>query len=77
MYLAHSYVLGFPVITDDRDMHALANVFDIRTQKTLELLRLMVDATHITLGVVTAVDAYWHYNQDLPADFRVDLSEIF
>ncbi len=77
MYLAHSYVLGFPVITDDRDMHALANIFDIRTQKTLELLRLMVDATHINLGVVTAVVAYWHYNQDLPADFRVDLSEIF
>jgi hypothetical protein len=77
MYLAHSYVLGFPVITDDRDMHALANIFEIKTQKTLELLRLMLDSAHINVARVSAVVAYWHYNQDLPADFRVDLSAIF
>ncbi|MNP46932.1 hypothetical protein D3C76_1409640 [compost metagenome] len=58
-------------------MHALANVFDIGTQKTLELVRLMVDATHITIGKASAVVAFWHYNQDLPADFRTDLSAIF
>lgn len=77
LYLAHGYVLGFPVVTDDRDMHALANVFDIRTQKTLELLRLMVDSTHITIAGASAVVAFWHYNQDLPADFRMDLPVIF
>ncbi|OPA85105.1 hypothetical protein BFW88_23665 [Pseudomonas fluorescens] len=77
LYLAHGYVLGFPVVTDDRDMHALANIFDIGTQKTLELVRLMVDATHITIGKASAVVAFWHYNQDLPADFRTDLSAIF
>lgn len=77
LYLAHGYVLGFPIVTDDRDMHALANAFDIATQKTLELLRLMVDTTHITIENVAAVVAFWHYNQDLPADFRVDLSAIF
>lgn len=77
MYLAHGFVLGYPVVTDDRDMHALADVFEIRTQKTLELLRLMVDSTHITIGSVTALVEYWNYNQDLPADFRVDLPAIF
>lgn len=77
MYLAHGYVLGFPVVTDDRDMHALAIAFDIRTQKTMELLRLMVDSDHITIGGVNAVVAFWHYNQDLPADFRMDLKAFF
>ncbi|MNJ62506.1 hypothetical protein D3C77_583490 [compost metagenome] len=77
MYLAHSYVLGLPVVTDDRDMHALAQAFDIKTQKTLDLLKLMVDSTHITLSSVTALVQYWHYNKDTPADFQVDLSRIF
>ncbi|WP_282348383.1 DNA-binding protein [Pseudomonas sp. PS01301] len=77
IYLAHSYVLGLPVVTDDRDMHLLAQAFDIKTQKTLDLLKLMVDSAHITLNSVTALVQYWHYNKDTPADFQIDLSRIF
>ncbi len=76
-YLAHSFVLGFPVVTDDRDMRAVAEVFEIPTQKTLELLKVMVEVDHITLDKVAAIIAYWRYNDDFPADLRADLREIF
>lgn len=77
MYLAHGFVLGFPIVTDDRDMRSLANVFSIPTHKTLELLKIMVDVAHITLAKVTAIVDYWKYNQDVPADMHVDIRTIF
>lgn len=76
-YLAHGFVLGFPIVTDDRDMRLLANVFSIPTYKTLELLKVMVDVAHITIAKVTAIVAYWQYNRDLPADMHVDVHNIF
>lgn len=77
LYLAHSYVLGFPVVTDDRDMRAVAQAFEIPTHKTLELLKVMVDVDHITLSKVGAIVAYWKYNDDFPADLRADLDQVF
>lgn len=77
LYLAHGFVLGLPVITDDRDMLSLAHVFDIPTHKTIELLRIMVDVAHITSDKVQAIVAYWHYHKDLPADIRKDVNRIF
>lgn len=77
MYLAHGFVMGFPIVTDDRDMRSLANVFSIQTYKTLELLKIMVDVAHITIDRVTAIVKYWQYNRDIPADMHVDLDSIF
>jgi hypothetical protein len=77
MYLAHGFVMKFPIVTDDRDMRSLANIFEIPTQKTLDLLRIMVDCDHITTATVQSIVAYWKYNQDTPADMQNDLSAIF
>ena len=77
MYLAHGFVLGFPIVTDDRDMRMLAEVFSIPTHKTLELLKIMVDVAHITLAKVTSIIAYWKYNEDFPADAHSDTHTIF
>lgn len=77
MYLAHGFVLGFPIVTDDRDMRSLADVFSIPTHKTLELLKTMVDVAHITLAKVTAIVSYWKYNEDFPADMHADMHAIF
>lgn len=76
-YLAHGFVLGFPIVTDDRDMRSLADVFSIPTYKTLELLKIMVDVAHITIAKVSAIVSYWQYNRDVPADMHADVHKIF
>jgi hypothetical protein len=75
--LAHAYVLDIPVATDDGDMMALAEDFGIKTFKTLELLKLMLDCGHITIGKVRAIAGYLACVCDLPRDFRKDYKRIF
>lgn len=75
--LAHGYVLGIPVVTDDRDMRALAQAFDIDVWKTLELLRLMLEVSHIDMAKIRQIAAFWSYEQDLPADFVADYRRMF
>ncbi|MBW1817323.1 MAG: DNA-binding protein, partial [Deltaproteobacteria bacterium] len=42
--LAYSYVLKIPVVTDDSDMLEVAKEFEIKTYKTLEVMKLMMDS---------------------------------
>lgn len=72
LYLAHGHVLSVPVVTDDGDMIQVAKDFNIKTMKTLELMRLMVDCGHIDIHKVKQIVAYWEYIGDIPGNFRTD-----
>lgn len=75
--LAHAYVLDIPIVTDDSDMLALAGDFNIKTLKTLELLKLMLDCRHIDITVVRQIASYWHYAEDTPKSFALDYKKLF
>ncbi len=76
-YLSHSYVLDIYVVSDDTDMLELAGVFNIKTMKTQELLRLMLECDHVDMEKVRQIAAYWEYISDKPANFRQDYIDIF
>ncbi|WP_137279320.1 DNA-binding protein [Pseudomonas rhizoryzae] len=76
-YLAHSYVLKIPVVTDDRDMLELAASFGIEAHKSLDLLALMHSCEHISLGKIYSIIHLWIYNKDTPADMHSDFPRIF
>ncbi|WP_263080114.1 DNA-binding protein [Endozoicomonas sp. Mp262] len=66
-YLAYAYVLGISVVTDDADMLAVAKVFNIKTLKTLDLMKLMVDSGHIDMNKVREIVGFWRYWGDMPS----------
>lgn len=75
--LAHAYVLDIPIVTDDSDMLALAGDFNIKTLKTLDLLKLMLDCRHIDIAVVRQIASYWNYAEDKPKSFALDYKKLF
>ena len=75
--LATASVLEVPLVTDDGHMLALAEAFDIEAMKTLELLRLMVNCGHATMGQVISAAGYWRYARDLPKDYDKDFRRLF
>ena len=75
--LAHAYVLGIPVVTDDGDMLALAEDFEVKTFKTLDLLKLMLDCEHLDTVKVREIAGYLEYQSDKPKDFRADYKRLF
>ncbi|OPY89227.1 MAG: hypothetical protein A4E71_00049 [Smithella sp. PtaU1.Bin162] len=75
--LANAYVLDIPVVTDDSEMLKLAADFNIKTLKTLELLKLMLDCQHIKITVVRQIASYWNYSGDLPKSFESDYKRLF
>lgn len=76
-HLAHAYLLGIPVVSDDRDLLSVARIFDIDRMKSIDLLRLMVDCNHITLEKVNAVVQFWRYWKDTPVDLEADFQRLF
>jgi hypothetical protein len=75
--LAHAYVLGVPVVTDDGDMLSLAQDFDITTFRTLDLLKLMFDCDHIDMPKVREIVTYLTYVNDKPREYRRDYKKLF
>ena len=75
--MAHAYVLAIPIVTDDSDMLDLAQDFNIKTLKTLELLKLMLDCQHIDITVVRQIASYWNYAEDKPKSFALDYKKLF
>lgn len=77
LYLAYGYVLDIYTVSDDTDMLELADVFNIKTMKTQELLYLMLECDHVDMEKVRQITAYWEYISDKPANFRQDYIDIF
>ena len=75
--LALVMTLSIPVVTDDSDMLKLASEYEIRTMKTLELMKLMLDEGHIDNQKIDVITSYWDYSKDFPKDFVKDFSSIF
>lgn len=75
--LAHAYVLGIPVVTDDGDMLALANDFEIQTFRVLDLLKLMLDCEHIDMSKVREIAGYLAYVNDKPREYGRDYKRLF
>lgn len=75
--LAIGRVLKLAVVTDDRDMRKVADVFKIRTMRTLALLKKMLQTGHIDIDTVRAIAIYWQVTNDRPANFRSDYRRIF
>ena len=64
--LATGFVLGSPVVTDDRDMKELADAFQIECWSVLKLLRLMQVEGRIGIEDVQQVLEYLDEENDLP-----------
>jgi len=77
IYSSYGYVLKVPVVTDDRDMRALAAEFDIETMVTLELMKTMLDSGRINRGKAKEIYAYWGYSNDVPYNAQSDLARLF
>ncbi|MDQ5986127.1 MAG: hypothetical protein CSYNP_01846 [Syntrophus sp. SKADARSKE-3] len=75
--LAYAYVLDIPIVTDDSGMLDLANDFNIKALKTLELLKLMLDCQHIDITFVRQIASYWNYVEDKPKSFASDYKKLF
>ncbi|SRR6266702_1175858 len=77
IYSSYGYVLKAPVVTDDRDMRALAAEFDIETMVTLELMKTMLDSGRINRGKAKEIYAYCGYSNDVPYNAQSDLARLF
>lgn len=75
--LAHAEQLCIPVVTDDEEMRIAAADYGIKTFRTLELLKLMLDCRHIDIKKIREIVAYWIYLNDKPKDFHVDYKKLF
>ncbi len=75
--LAIAYILKTPVVTDDSDMIALAEEFEVSIIKVLELMKIMVDDGLIDLAKVRSIVSYWKYMRDLPKNCDADYAKIF
>ncbi len=65
--LATAKVLELRVVTDDQGMLEMAAEYGIETWTSLELLKAMLDAGHITMDRVRMVVDQWVHDGDLPA----------
>lgn len=75
--LAHASVLGIQVVTDDGDMLALAQDFEIATLRTIDLMKLMFDCGYIDMPKVREVSQYLTYINDKPRDYRREYKKFF
>lgn len=70
LYIAYGLELDIPIVTDDQDMTATAEAFEVRILTTLELLKLMVDCSHVSIEKVKAIISYWKHIGDTPCSPR-------
>lgn len=75
--LSYGYVLGIEIVTDDRDMTALADVFGINVITTLQLMKRMLDCNHINMNQVRSIASLWSYIDDRPKDYIKDYKKLF
>src|SRR4030042_3665385 len=75
--LSYAYVMKIPVVTDDSDMLEVAKEFEIKTYKTLEILKLMMDSGFLKMEQIRSIVSYWAYQNDKPRSFGKDFKRIF
>ena len=77
--LAYGEQLEIPVVTDDEDMRQVGKFYGIKTLKTIELLKLMLDCGHINMEKVQEIVSYWAYMKDTPSPktFMAECKRLF
>ena len=75
--LSYAYVLKIPVVTDDSDMLEIAKEYHITTYKTLELLKIMLNAGLVKMKQIRSIASFWVYLNDTPKSYRRDYKKIF
>ncbi|MCW1886717.1 hypothetical protein OKA04_18405 [Luteolibacter flavescens] len=76
--LATALELEIHVVTDDRGMIDLAKEYGVPTWTTLELMKQMFDADHLSIEKVRMLVAQWIYDEDLPArELRTPYRDFF
>jgi hypothetical protein len=78
--LAAGYVKGIPVVTDDRDMRAVAEAHSIECWNLIQLLKVMATGGRIDMEKVTEILEYLDYENDLPMSkdkLRREFKEYF
>ncbi len=76
-YIAYAIELDVHVVTDDEDMITLANAFGAKVMRTLELLKLMLDAGHIHMKRIQSIVSYWRHIKDTPGQLTKQYKELF
>lgn len=77
LYIAYAIELDVHVVTDDEDMIVLAETFGAKVMRTLDLLKLMLDAGHIDMGKIRAIVGYWRHMADMPGQVRRQYRKAF
>ena len=76
--LAAALQLEIPVITDDRDMREVADIFEISCISSMELMKMMLDANHIDIERIRQVAAQWRYENEWPyGGWEKEYSKLF
>lgn len=76
--VATAHVLGVAILTDDRDMIALAKEFSAKHFSSLEIMKIMLDAGHIDEEKITQVVEQWIYENDTPHKaWRSEFKKLF
>lgn len=70
-------VLDIPLVTDDSDLRALLEEFEISAYSTMELLHIMYKENRITCKEVEDTITLWEYFNDFPAGFHSDYKKLF
>lgn len=76
-YIAYAIELDVYVVTDDEDMIALADAFGAKVMRTLNLLKLMLDAGHVDMTRINAIVGYWRYIGDTPGQLVEQYRSLF
>lgn len=75
--IAVSSVLDITLISDDVILCELAAEFQVKTLKSLEVLKEMLDCGFITKDKVVSIVEYWINLPDKPYDLKSDLHRLF
>lgn len=77
LYVAYAIELDVPVVTDDEDMIKLAAAFGAKILRTLELLKIMLDAGHVGMDKIRSIVSYWRHIDDAPGGLTGRYRKLF
>lgn len=75
--LTYALILEVPLVTDDLDLAAFSKAVDAKVLTTLELMKLMLDQSHLTIEKVRAITKYWISINDTPSAMATEYKRIF
>ncbi|MES3036973.1 MAG: hypothetical protein V4736_03620, partial [Bdellovibrionota bacterium] len=75
--IVYALILNVRLVTDDLGMRDVALQLGVSVMSTLELLKLMVDHSHIELKTAKAIAGYWSAMADSPSDLKAQFKKIF